>query len=273
MEIELYNEKTFEEIKHLTEDGVEYWFARELQEILGYSKWGNFKKVIEKAKKSVKTSNIKLVDHFADVGKTIKMPKNAEKIIDDIMLTRYACYLIVQNGDPRKKMIALGQQYFAIQTRKQEILENEFEQLSEEERRLVLRKDVTGFNKRLAEAAQNSGVKNFAKFNNSGYRGLYGGETARDIKERKNLKKSQEILDYMGSTELAANLFRITQTEEKLKKDKINSEEIANSTHYKVGKKVRETMQEISGILPEELPTPEKSIKQIEKEKKKLEKK
>lgn len=273
MDIEIYNQKTFEDIKHITEDGIEYWLARELQEILGYSKWGNFLNVIEKAKQSIETSNIEMSDHFADVGKTIKMPKGAEKIILDIMLTRYACYLIVQNGDPRKKMIALGQQYFAVQTRKQEIIEKDFEELTEDERRILLRSDVRGFNKKLAKAAQDCGVENFARFQNFGYRGLYGGETAADIKARKNLKKSEDILDFMGSTELAANFFRITQTEERLKKGDIQGEDKANKTHYNIGKKVRETMEEISGVLPEKLPTPEKSVKELEKEKKLLEKK
>lgn len=273
MEIKLYNEKTFEEIKYIDENGNEYWLARELQEILEYKEWRNFIRVIEKAKQSIETSEIRVLDHFVDVNKTIQMPKNAEKVIDDIMLTRYACYLIVQNGDPRKKMIALGQQYFAIQTRKQEIKEKEFSELSEEQRRLKLRSDVKGFNKKLAKAAQDSGVTNYGSFQNSGYRGLYGGETAEDIKKRKKLAAKEDILDHMGSTELAANFFRITQTEERLKKGDIKEQRKANDVHYNIGKKVRETMEEISGILPEELPTPEKSIKQIEKEQKVLKKK
>lgn len=273
MDIEKYNQKTFEDIKHIDNNGVEYWLARELQEVLDYKEWRNFLKVIDKARTSVKTSNINISDHFVDINKTIKMPKGAEKNILDIMLTRYACYLIVQNGDPRKKMIALGQQYFAIQTRKQEIEEKDFEELSEDERRLLLRSDVRGFNKKLAKAAQNCGVENFGRFQNAGYKGLYDGETAADIKQRKNLKKNEDILDHMGSTELAANFFRITQTEERLKKGDIKGQEKADTTHYNIGKKVRETMKEISGVLPEELPTPEKSIKQIEKEKNKLKKK
>lgn len=272
MDIEIYNQKTFEDIKHITEDGVEYWLARELQEILGYSKWGNFLNVIEKAKQSVETSDIEVSDHFADVSKMVEIGSGTTRNIDDIMLTRYACYLIVQNGDPRKKMIALGQQYFAVQTRKQEIIEKDFEELTEDERRILLRSDVKGFNKKLAKAAQDCGVENFARFQNFGYRGLYGGETAADIKVRKNLKKSEDILDFMGSTELAANFFRITQTEERLKKGDIKGEDKANKTHYNIGKKVRETMEEISGVLPEELPTPEKSVKELEKEKKLLKK-
>lgn len=272
-EIEKYRQKTFEEIKHLTEDGVEYWLARELQEILEYAKWGNFVKVIEKAKKSIENTNISIDEHFADVGKTIKMPNNAEKIIEDVMLTRYACYLIVQNGDPRKKMIALGQRYFAIQTRKQELTERDFSELTEDEKRLFLRANIKGFNKKLFKAASRCGVNNYSQFNNAGYKGLYAGETAQDIKARKSLKEKEEILDNMGSTELAANFFRITQTEERLKQGDIVGQENADNTHYKIGKKVRETMVEISGVLPEELPTPEKSIKAIEKEQKKIIKK
>ena len=272
MEISLYNEKTFEDIKHIDENGIEYWLARELQEILGYKEWRNFLKVIEKAKSSVEATEINTFDHFVDVNKIVEAGISS-KNIGDIMLTRYACYLIVQNGDPRKKMIALGQQYFAIQTRKQELSDKEFEELSEDERRLLLRSDVRGFNKKLAKAAQDCGVDNFGKFQNAGYKGLYNGETASDIKKRKNLKKNEDILDHMGSTELAANFFRITQTEERLKKGDIKGQEKADHTHYTIGKKVRETMEEISGVLPEKLPTPEKSIKQIEKEQKKIKKK
>ena len=271
MDIEKYNQKTFEDIKHIDNNGIEYWLARELQEVLDYKEWRNFLKVIDKARTSVEISDINILDHFVDVNKIVKAGATS-KNIGDIMLTRYACYLIVQNGDPRKKMIALGQQYFAIQTRKQEIEEKDFEELSEDKRRLLLRSDVKGFNKKLAKAAQNCGVENFGRFQNAGYKGLYDGETAADIKQRKNLKKNEDILDHMGSTELAANFFRITQTEERLKKGDIKGQEKADTTHYNIGKKVRETMKEISGVLPEELPTPEKSIKQIEKEKKLLKK-
>ena len=272
-ELELYNQKTFEDLKHLTEDGVEYWYARELMAALGYSKWGNFIKVINKAKSSAETTNINIFEHFADVGRVLNVGNGAKMEVTDIMLSRYACYLRVQNGDPRKKMIALGQQYFAIQTRKQELSEKQFNELSEDERRLVLRGDVTDFNKKLFKAAQDCGVENYGTFNNAGYMGLYGGETAEDIKKRKGLKKSENILDNMGSTELAANLFRITQTEERLNKGDIVGQNNANITHYTVGAIVRETIEKINQIIPEKLPTPEKSIKELKKEKKKLENK
>lgn len=266
-EIIHYNEKTFESIKHLTDDGEEFWTARELQEVLEYSKWGNFKKVIDKAKEACINSDVNVDYHFADVGKTIKMPKGATKEINDIILSRYACYLIVQNSDPRKKVVALGQTYFAVKTREKEL--DDFKNMAEDDRRIDLRYSIKNFNKKLAEAADNSGVVNFGKFQNYGYRGLYNGENAKDIKARKGLKKNDDILDHMGATELAANYFRITQTEEKLINDKIKGENKANITHYNVGKKVRKTMIEISGKAPEELPTPTKSIKQLEKEKKK----
>ena len=271
-ELELYNQKTFEDLKHLTEDGIEYWYARELMEILEYKDWRNFLNVIDKAKNSVEATQIAIKDHFVDVNKIVEAGISS-KTITDIMLTRYACYLIVQNGDSKKKMIALGQQYFAIQTRKQELLEEQFSELSEDERRLVLRDDVTGFNKKLFKAAKDCGVENYGRFNNAGYKGLYAGETAADIKKRKKLGKNEDILDNMGSTELAANLFRITQTEERLKKGDIKGQIQANKTHFSVGKKVRETMEEISGTVPEKLPTPEKSIKELKKEKKKLDNK
>lgn len=268
--IENYNETIFESIKHINEYGDEFWYARELQEVLTYKEWRNFYKVIERAFVACQGSEINPSEHFVEVNKTIPMPKSASKVVIDFMLSRYACYLIVQNGDPRKKTVALGQTYFAIKTRQQETMD--FCTLSEDERRLELRNSVKGFNKKLFNAAQCSGVINYGKFYNYGYKGLYNGETAQDIKLRKRLKPKDDILDYMGSTELAANYFRITQTEEKLRNDTtIDTEDKANQTHFEVGKKVRKTMLEISGKAPEDLPTPEKSIKQIEKEHKKLE--
>ena len=271
MNVKIYTEKMFEEIKHIDENGVEFWYARELMTILEYTNWRNFEKLINKSITSLENSNIKVSDHF-DVDIKIVEAGISKKTIEDYKLTRYACYILVQNSNPRKKAIALGQQYFAIQTRKQEIAETDFKELSEDDRRLKLREDVRDFNKKLAFEAQNVGVQNFAKFQNSGYQGLYNGETAGDIKKRKNLKEKEHILDHMGSTELAANYFRITQTEERLKKGDIQGEEIANNTHFNIGKKVREVMIEISGTKPEELPTPKKSIKEIQKEKKLLKK-
>lgn len=262
-------EKNFEDIKHIDENGVEFWYARELMEMLEYSKWGNFIKVIDKAKKSCENSNNTIFEHFADVGKTIKMPKNAEKTIDDMKLTRYACYLIAQNGDSRKKQVALAQTYFAVQTRKQEITRQEYEQLSEDEKRLYTRQNVKDKNKYLFDTAKLVGVKNYGKFNNYGYRGLYNGETAKDIANRKGISEKEDILDYMSSTELAANLFRITQTDEVLKNKNVDNENEACITHHKVGQAVRQTIKRIGGTMPEDLPTPRKSTKQIEEEKNK----
>lgn len=267
-EVSIKNNKiSFDDIKHLTVDGVEYWLARELQEVLQYKQWRRFEEVIEKAKIACDMSGNTIDDHFADVGKIVKAGISS-KDIGDIMLSRYACYLIVQNADARKKVVAQGQTYFAIQTRKQELLDDEIGRLSEEERRMALRENVKNSNKTLFDTAQKSGVSNFGKFNNAGYQGLYDGETMKDIKSRKKISDKQDILDYMGSTELAANWFRITQTDEKLKNDDIQGEGYACATHRKVGRSVRQTMIEISGTAPEELPTPDKGIKQLKSEKK-----
>ncbi len=257
-----YNEKVFEKIKHINQDGQEFWYARELQTVLEYAQWRNFETVIEKAKIACENSSNEIVDHFADVSKTIQMPKTATKEINDIMLSRYACYLIVMNGDPRKDVIAFGQTYFAVKTRQQEIIEN-YDTLSEQQKRLAIRNEISNHNKALADAANIAGVKepkDYAIFQNHGYKGLYGGMGARDIHKHKGLKKSQKILDHMGSTELAANLFRATQTEEKLRRENIKGKEKANNAHFQVGATVRETIKELGGTMPEDLPTPEKAL-------------
>ena len=263
------NNKSFEDIKHVDENGVEFWYAREIMEVLQYSKWQNFEKIIDKAKTSCKNSDISVFEHFTDVSKTIKMPKGAEKAILDYKLTRYACYLIAQNGDSRKKVIALAQTYFAVQTRKQEVNEKEYRMLPEAEKRFYQRDLTKKGNFSLNQTAKNAGVKNFDKFHNSGYKGLYNGETADAIARRKGLRYREDILDNMGSEELAANLFRITQTEARLKKDNIGSEKEANKTHYNIGKNIREVIAKNGGTMPENLPTPKKSLKQIEKENRK----
>lgn len=271
VDIEQYNEKTFEKIKNINEFGQEFWYARELVDILEYTKWGNFKKVIDKAKEACNNSDINVSDHFADVGKMVGLGSGSEREIEDIMLSRYACYLIVQNADSRKKVVALGQTYFAVQTRKQELIDN-FEKESEDKKRLAIRNELVDHNKSLAEAAQMAGIedpRDYAVFQNRGYQGLYGGLGAKEIKERKGLKKSHKILDYMGSTELAANLFRATQTDEKLRRENIKGKYKANEVHYKVGAKVRKTIEELGGTMPEDLPTPKKSVKAIEKEEQK----
>ena len=234
----------FENIKHVDENGVEYWYARELMPILQYSNWQNFEKIIDKAKKSCQNSDISVFEHFTDVSKTIKMPKGAEKTILDYKLTRYACYLIAQNGDSRKKVIALAQTYFAVQTRKQEISEKEYSMLTEDEKRFYQRDLTRKGNYSLNQTAKNAGVKNFDKFHNSGYKGLYNGETADDIAKRKGLRYREDILDNMGSEELAANLFRITQTESRLKRDKVDTEKKACDTHNKIGKIVRNAIKQ-----------------------------
>lgn len=265
-EIELYTEVIFEKIKHYTEEGVEFWYARELQKVLEYKEWRNFLKAVNKAKEACEMAQQSMIDHFVDVNNMVELGSGSKREVEDIMLSRYACYLIVMNGDSRKEVIALGQTYFAVQTRKQEMADEEFRMMSEDQRRLHLRNDVRGSNKKLASTAYDAGVRNFGKFQNSGYRGLYNGETAANIRARKGLGKKQDILDYMESTELAANYFRITQTEDKLRREQIQGEAQANETHYNVGRKVRQTISELGGTMPEELPVPEKSIQQIEAE-------
>ena len=255
-------------IKHVNEYGEEYWLARELQLVLEYAQWRRFSDAIERAKLACKNSGFAVEDHFADVGKMVDIGSGAERQIDDVMLSRYACYLIVMNGDPRKEVIAIGQSYFAVKTRQQELIDN-YEQMSEDQKRLAIRNEMIAHNKSLAEAAQMAGIadqREYAIFQNKGYQGLYGGLGAKEIHARKGLKKSQKILDHMGSTELAANLFRATQTDEKLRRENIQGKQAAYDTHYQVGKKVRQTIQELGGTMPEDLPTPQKSIAQIERE-------
>jgi len=264
----IYSISTFEHIKHHTQDGVEYWNARELQTVLEYSEWRNFYSVIEKAMEACTNSGNDANDHFVDVNKMIELAKTALRKIDDFQLSRYACYLIVQNGDPRKEVIALGQTYFAVKTRQHELIEG-YDQLSEDQKRLAIRNEMIEHNKSLAEAAQQAGVEtsqDFAIFQNHGYQGLYGGLGQKEIHTRKGLRKSQRILDHMGSTELAANLFRATQTDEKLRRDRIMGKSKANATHFEVGRKVRQTIKDLGGTMPEDLPTPQKSVRTIERE-------
>ena len=264
------NYNKFESIKHVDEFGNEYWYARELMVVLEYKKWQKFKNVILDAEIACKLSDNNVYDHFTQVGKMIKIAKGGQRKVIDYRLSRYACYLIVQNADSRKEVVALGQTYFAVQTRKQELLEREYELLSEDEKRLYQRNLTRKGNNFLNKTAKNAGVKNFDKFHNSGYKGLYNGETANDIARRKGLRYREDILDNMGSEELVDNLFRIVQTESKLKNDDIKGESNANRTHYEVGKKVRDTIEELGGTLPEELPTPNKSLKELEKINKKM---
>ena len=259
--------KSFEEIKRTKEDGTEYWSARELSEVLEYKQWRNFAKVIDRAKLACQNSGRMIDDDFAEVSKIVEAGATQKKVLD-YELSRYACYLIVQNGDPRKEVIALGQTYFAIQTRRQEVADY-FNQLDEDNKRLVIRGDIKQWNQMLLEVAHNAGVitnQEYAEFQNAGYMGLYGGLTVDDIHRKKNLKDKEKILDFMGSEELAANLFRITQTEAKLKRENVKNKEKANQTHYTVGTTVRKAIKDIGGTMPEDLPTPEKSIKQVEKE-------
>ena len=262
--IEEYKEKVFEDIKHVDEKGDEYWCARELQIILDYKKWQKFINVIENAKMACEQSGFIIDDHFTLVGKMVDIGSKTSRLIIDYRLTRYACFLIVQNADPRKEVIALGQTYFAVQTRKMELTEDEYSRLTEDEKRLYRRRQTKDGNKILYKVAKEKGVKNFDKFTNAGYKGLYNGETANDIAKRKGLRYREDILDNMGSVELGANIFRITQTEALLEKQEEKSELLATNTHYKVGKTVRKAIEELGGTMPENLPTPKKSIKEIE---------
>lgn len=274
-EIKNVHHQTFEELKQANDTGIEFWYARDLLTVLDYSTWNKFKRVIQKAMTACENSGQPAQNHFSQVVKMVRIGSDALREIEDYQLSRYACYLIVQNGDPTKPVIANGQTYFAIQTRRQELADNEaFQKLKEDEKRLFLRNELREHNKQLVETAQHAGVEtnlDFAIFQNHGYMGLYGGLDAQGIHKRKGLKKSQKILDHMGSTELAANLFRATQTEEKLRREAIKGKTKANKTHFEVGAKVRQTIKELGGNMPEDLPAPDKSVKQLEARRKKLE--
>jgi DNA-damage-inducible protein D len=263
--------QTFESIRKIDDEGHEYWLARELSKVLNYSEYRHFLAVIKRAKNACKNSKQPIENHFEDVLEMVDIGSRAQREMEDIHLSRYACYLIVQNADPSKPVIANGQTYFAIQTRKQELQdEASFTQLSEDERRIILRHEMTENNKALTAAAKDAGVitsLDYAIFQDHGYKGLYGGIGAKEIHSLKGLKKTQKILDHMGSSELAANLFRATQTEEKLRRDEIKGKINANQTHHEVGKKVRETIKELGGTMPELLPTPQKSIGQLKPKK------
>ena len=263
--LEKYNEKNFEDIKHIDEYGNEYWYARELQTMLGYKEWRLFSAVIEKAQIACSQSNNFINSNFGVYPKIVKTGVSTKNIID-YKLSRYACYLIVQNANPKFEAVALGQTYFAIQTRKQELTEKEYSKLTEDEKRLYRRKQTKDGNKILYKIAREKGVKKFDIFTNAGYKGLYNGETADDIAKRKGLRYREDILDNMGSVELGANIFRITQTEALLEKQEKPNEQVATNTHYKVGKAVRDTIKNLGGTMSEDLPTPKKSLKEIEKE-------
>lgn len=272
-EISNRHHATFENIKQQDGEGNEYWLARQLGKVLDYSEYRHFLPVIERAREACRNSSQREADHFEDILEMVDIGSGARRELPDVRLSRYACYLIVQNGDPSKPVIANGQTYFALQSRRQELADDKkFAQLSEDEKRLAIRNELATHNKHLAAAAKEAGVEtslDYAIFQDHGYKGLYGGLGNKEIHARKGLKKSQKILDHMGSTELAANLFRATQTEEKLRRDRVSSKAQANQTHFDVGRKVRQTIAELGGTMPESLPTPEQSIKQLESAQKK----
>ena len=274
--------KTFEEIKQVAEYGIEYWSARDLQKPLGYEKWENFSKVIDKAMLACDVAGFDIKDHFPCTKKMVEMPSKSRpnekeigfpdvrktKNIIDYNLSRYACYLIVQNGDPRKEQIALGQTYFAIQTYRQE-LNDKYNQLAEDKKRLLLRGDIKQMNQLLVEAAKGAGIisnEEYAIFQNRGYQGLYGGLSVADIHYRKQLAEKDKTLDFMGSEEMIANLFRISQTQSKITRENIRSKELASYAHFTVGKEVREAIMRLGGVMPEDLPTPQKGIVELERE-------
>lgn len=268
---------TFESIRHIDADDNDYWLARELANVLDYSQYRHFLPVVERAREACQNSGQPVADHIEDVLTMVDIGSGAKRQVEDLRLSRYACYLIVQNGDPGKAVIANGQTYFALQTRRQELADDaKFAQLNENDKRLAIRNELAAHNKHLAAAAKDAGVEtslDYAVFQDHGYKGLYGGLGNREIHARKELKKSQKILDHMGSTELAANLFRATQAEEKLRRDQVQNKTRANQTHFDVGRKVRQTIQELGGTMPENLPKPDTSIQQVASAKKKLEQK
>ncbi len=264
---ENHTNKTFEDIKHIDENGIEFWYARELMKVLSYKDWRYFDAVIEKAKIACQNSEVTDVDHFVVDNKMVEIGSGAKREQKDYKLTRYACYLIAQNANPRLKIVALAQTYFAIQTRKQEISEKEYSSLTEDEKRFYQRNLTKKGNYSLNQTAKNAGVKNFDKFHNAGYKGLYNGETADDIARRKGLRYREDILDNMGSEELAANLFRITQTESRLKRDKVDTEKKACDTHNKIGKIVRKAIKEAGRNYARRIAYTKKELKTIRKRK------
>ncbi len=266
-EIKNYTEKLFEDIKHIDGSGNEYWYARELIGVLEYREWRKFNNVIKKAIEACEGSNYYLLDHFVFKDKMVSIGSNTYRKIKDYKLSRYACYLIVMNGNPKKEIIALAQTYFAIQTRKQELSEKEYKELTEDEKRLYRRNQARKGNYNLNKTAVNSWVKDLARFHNAGYKGLYDGETADDIFKRKKLRYREDILDNMGSEELADNIFRIAQTDAKLKREQVDNEYAANYIYYEVGKEVRNSISKLGGTMPENLPTPNRSLKEIKKNK------
>ena len=267
-DLEKYTEITFDKIRRLDENGVEFWYGRELGKILTYGEYRKFLPIIKKAMVSCENSGQFVKDHFAQLDVMVNIGSNAKRKLKDYKLSRYACYLIVQNSDSSKEIVALGQTYFAVQTRRQELSEKEYSMLSEDDKRFYQRNLTKKGNYSLNQTAKKAGVKNFDKFHNAGYRGLYGGETADDIAKRKGLRYREDILDNMGSDELATNLFRISQTNQKLIKDNIKGENNANKTHYNMGKDIRKFIEQQGGTMPEDLPTPKKSLKELEKERK-----
>lgn len=264
----------FEKIKRISEDGYEYWSARDLYKLLEYSEYRHFLPVIDKVKEALISLGEDIDNHIEDMLDMVEIGSGATRELDSLKLSRFACYIAVQNADPSKTNVALGQAYFAIKTRQKELLEEDEKRLiqsEEDSKRLLLREQMREHNKQLADAAKGAGVNepiDYAIFQNFGYKGLYGGLDKQAIHKRKGLKKSQDILDHMGSTELAANLFRATQTEEKLRRENIKGKQNANKTHFEVGQKVRQTIKELGGTMPEDLPTAE-SIKKLERQKKK----